>query len=441
MLFHSNRLFLISTSVFLAANTAWGDDFLTSGASARSTAAGGVYLSGSESALDAMAMNPAGLAQLGAPRLDISVASVFARGQFINSSNSNGRLDSNGVIPYGAFGAPIGKSRFSFGIAALPELMSAAKWRYVDTPGGAGGVSYGSLNHKSEITALRTAVGMGVYLGPRVQIGATFGAVYNSNTLETAYVFQSHPALAGLKTLLDLHTNGVGWSGAVGALIHPSKRLEFGVAYKTRTAVQSTGVATGNAGIQFGAIGLGAARPDFRYDAEVDNVLPQSVLANIVWRPNSRLRLAGQSDWINWKRAFVNLPVILTHGDNTDINGLLGTDGIKDSIPLHWRDQLVARVGLERSWLENMTIRAGYAHSNDPVPGSTLSPLTAAITRNTLSGGFGYQHGRARFDFAYSIDPTAQGSTQQSALKSGEYSNSLVRVNTQGLFLTMSFHL
>jgi long-subunit fatty acid transport protein len=366
---------------------------------------------------------------------------MFARGKFINSANSNGRLDSNGVVPYGAFGMPLGKSRFSFGVAVMPELIAAAKWNYVDASGGAGGISYGALHHDSELLAVRSAAAIGVELGPKLQIGATVGAVYNANTLETAYVFQIYPALAGLKTLLNLHTSGVGWNGSVGALVRPLRRIELGVAYKSRTTVESKGVATGNAGVQFAAIGLGALKPDFRYDAEVDNVLPQSMLAHIAWRATPRLRLVGQIDWINWKDTFANLSVILTRGNNADINGLLGTDGIKDSIPLHWRDQVIARIGLERSWLKNAVVRAGFARSNDPVPGSTLSPLTAAITRNTLSAGFGYQYGRCRFDVGYSIDPTSQGNTQQSLLKAGEYNDSIVKVGTQALMLSTSFRL
>lgn len=441
MRFHFRPLILLSVASLSLTSQAWCDDFFTNGASARSAGAGGVYVPGSDSALDAMAMNPAGLAVLGAPRLDVSVAGMFARGTFTNSANSNGPLNSNGAVPYGALAIPIGNSRFTVGVAALPELMSAAKWSYADTPGGVGGVSYGLMNHNSEILALRTAAGVGVYLGPKLQIGATFGAVYNANTLQTAYVFQNHPALAGLKTLLDLHTNGTGWNGSVGALVSPSKTFEFGVSYKSRTTIASQGVATGNIGIQLAALGLGGARPDFQYDAEVDNVLPQSVVANVLVRVNPGLRLVAQSDWINWKRAFTSLPVILTNGNNADINGLLGTSGINDSIPLDWRNQIIGRIGVEKSWMENTVIRAGYAHSNDPVPGSTLSPLTAAITRNTLSAGFGHTHGRYRFDFSYSIDPTAQNNSQQSVLKSGEYSNSVVRVGTQAIVLTTSIRL
>jgi len=404
------RFIAASAVTFMLCSLARGDDFLLSGAGARTAGTGGAWIPSSTSALGAMAVNPAGLALLSGPVLDFGAYGAFATGQLLNSANTNGKLSSAGVVPLGAFATPLGTSRLTIGIAVLPQLLSAANWRYTDPPGGAGGVSYGSLSNKSDITVLRTAAGIGLNLGPRLQIGATAGAVYNSNTLETAYVFQTNPALGGLKTLLDLHTNGIGWNTSVGALVHVSKKAEFGVSYKSITKVRSTGDATGNAGIQFAAIGLGAARPDFRYDAEVDNVFPQQVTTNIVWSQNDRLRFVAQGEWVNWNRAFTSLPVILTNGNNADINSLLQTSGIKDSIPLEWKDQFVERVGIERNWLESATLRAGYAHQNDPVPSSTLLPLTAAITRDTLTAGFGLQLGRGHIDISYAIDPTVHQS-------------------------------
>lgn len=146
--------------------------------------------------------------------------------------------------------------------------------------------------------------------GRRIQIGGTLGVVYNTNKLQTAYVFQNHPALAGLKTRLDLKTSGTGWNGSVGVIAQPSKALRFGAAYKSRTRIVSKGSAAGNADVQFAAIGLGGARPDFRYDAQVDNVLPQSVAVHGEWAVKPSLRAVAQVDWINWKTAFADLRCI-----------------------------------------------------------------------------------------------------------------------------------
>jgi long-subunit fatty acid transport protein len=442
MQFISSRRLILSAAVLaVAAAPAWCDDFLLSGASARTVGVAGAYVPSADNPQDAMAINPAGLALLGGRRLDVSVASMFARGHFSNAANTDAQLNSNGAVPFAAFGTPIGKSRFTLGLGLLPELMAMSRWQYRDAPGGAGGVSYGLMNHNSEIMAMRASAGLGVFLSQKVQVGVTFGGVYNSNTLQTAYVFQSHPALAGLKTGLDLHTTGYGWKTTVGVLVHPTRNFEFGVAWKSKVNIASKGTATGNAGVQFAAIGLGAARPDFRYDAQVDNILPQSLVGNIAWSVNPRTRIVAQGDWVNWKNAFATLPVTLTNGNNADINGLLKTNGIKDGIPLDWKDQVVGRVGVERSWLEAATLRFGYARASNPVPSSTLSPLTAAITRNNLSAGFGYRFAKWRVDAAYSVDPTATAQSGRSALKSGEYNNSTVKLNTQAVVLTASFRL
>jgi long-subunit fatty acid transport protein len=148
---------------------------------------------------------------------------------------------------------------------------------------------------------------------------------------------------------------------------------------------------------------------------------------------------AFQTDWTNWHDSFVSLPVTLTNGPNATINSLVGSDTLVDSVPLHWRDQYGFHVGAERSLTESTVIRFGYAHANDPVPSSTLTPLTAAIMSNQLSTGFAYQHNRSKWELGYSFHPTAEQHVGQSALLSGEYDNSTVKVGTQSLTVGYSF--
>jgi long-subunit fatty acid transport protein len=408
-------------------------------ASARSMALGGIYLPSQGGVIDSLSANPAGLAFVGSRTIDLSLASVFANGSFSNSANTNAPLkDAPAAIPFGAFGTPIGHSRFSIGFGVTPELTSISKWNYVDAPGVAG-ASYGLQKQKSAILAARAAAGVGFALTNKISVGVSAGAVYNSNALETPYVFQSNPAVAGLKTLLDLHTTGVGWNTSVGVIASPTDRLQFNAAWKSSTTINSTGDAYGNIGVQLGALGLGGARPDFHYSAAVRNVLPQSVLAGVSWRANGGWIFALQADWTGWKDSFASLPVSLTNGNNADINGLLGTNAIFDRVPLDWKDQYSFRGGVERRLTESISLRAGYAHSNNPVPASTLSPLTAAIMTNQLSAGIGYRRGRWRLDLGYGIDPTTQEDVGKTALLSGEYANSKVRIGMQSLGLNTAF--
>ena len=431
------RSLCLTLASLLLAGMASAQDFYMNTSNARSAGLGGIYVASSTDALDALATNPAGIAFLRGRNLNLALDTVFARGSFSDSVNTDAPLrTSPGVIPFGAFGMPIGHSRFSFAVGATPELLSTANWKYVDAPGTAG-ATYGLQQQKSAINALRLSAGLGFAVNSKLWLGASVGADYNTNTLHAPYIFQSQPQLAGLKTLLDLHTSGVGWNGSVGAIAHPSRTLELGLAWKSRTVIDSTGTASGDAYAQFAALGVNAPS-NWTYNAGVQNVLPQSLLASAAWQANSHWLFAFQANWINWKEAFVVLPVSLTDGTNAVLNSIVGSTSLQDGIPLHRKDQYAFHVGAERSLTENTTLRAGFAHANSPVPSSTLTPLTAAILSNEISTGLTWRHGRSRYEAAYAFRPTASQSVAQSSLLAGEYNDSSVHVGTQSLILTYS---
>ncbi|MGH9693989.1 MAG: OmpP1/FadL family transporter, partial [Bryobacteraceae bacterium] len=264
---------------------------------------------------------------------------------------------------------------------------------------------------------------------------AAFGVVDNLNTLETPYIFQTNPTLAGLKTLLNLHTSGVGYNGTFGLIAQPVRTLEVGLSYKTQTTVRSTGTADGNAYAQFAALGL-PFESGFNYQAEVDNVFPQSASVSLAWQPRRRLRTFVQTDWLNWHGAFVQLPVHLTGGNNALLNTLLNSTSLDDSVPLHWKNQLTVRTGFEVSMHEFFTLQSAYAHGNSPVPAATLMPLTAAITSDTVSAGLGYQKSRYRLQFAYQVNLPNTVSVGSSGLLAGEYSNTRTSLWLQTIALT-----
>jgi long-subunit fatty acid transport protein len=413
--------------------SASAQDFYWNSASTRSMALGGVYVPSNTDALGALSTNPAGLAFLSSPTLDLSMSAVFARGSFSNSVNNDSPMTTSpGVIPYGAFGMPIGKSKFNVGLGFAPDLASVSDWKYQDAP-GTGGATYGLQENKSAILAGRAMLGVSYSFGQKLSVGMTAGADYNENTLHAPYIFQSQPQLAGDKTLLDLHTYGTGWNMSVGAMFQPTKKLDIGVAWKSHTVIVTNGLASGNAYAQFGAP-AGAPGTAFSYNASVKNILPQSVNANIAWHVNPRWVLAFQTDWVNWSNAFVNLPVTLTNGSNSAIPSTL-----VDGIPLNWKDQYSFHGGVERELGESASVRFGYAYGNNPVPSGTLTPMTAAIMTNQLSTGFAYHMGHSRFDIAYTYDPTSQQQVAQSNLLAGEYNNSTVRISLQSLSLGYSF--
>jgi long-subunit fatty acid transport protein len=429
-----NRRITLALLGLSAAARATAADVYGSPATAQTTALGGISL-GSSGPTDALADNPALLCSIGAPYLEITGMGIVAAGQFHNATPYAGTLQSDaGLSGSAAFGMQIPDTRLSFGVGVFPVSTLSDRWKYQDPPGTAG-ASYGIQSSKSAFIAVQPTFGLGFAVSKRLSAGAAFGVVDNFNALEAPYIFQTNPTLAGLKTLLDLHTSGIGYNGTFGVTALPMRRLQIGLAYKTRTSVHTTGTATGNAYAQFAALSLPYAS-DFRYKAAVDNVFPQTALVSLAWQPKRQLRLFLQSDWLNWHAAFVQLPVYLTDGNNALLNTLLHSTSLDDAVPLRWRNQWITRAGFEIPLGESFSLEGAYAHGNSPVPAATLTPLTAAIMTDTLSGGIGYAKNRYRVQLAYQANLPQTADVGNSALLAGEYNNTRTSVWLQTVALT-----
>ncbi len=403
-------------------------------------AMGGADVAWSSDPLSSMAINPAGMGFLTRPELNVGAIGGFASGTFNKLGVSNGNLsNSSGVLPQGAFAMPIAKTPVVVGISFTPESMDLANWHYQDPPGGLGGAtSYGYQQDRSEILALRSALGIAVQIDPQWSVGASVGATYNKNQLATPYTFQNlspgvpgNSALDGAKTLLSLNTSGYGWNGIAGVIYRPNPNLQFGLSYESETHVTATGSASGDVGVQLGAQGP----VPFSYDASVRTILPQQVRFGGSWKFLPQWRLAGQIDWVDWKDSFHNLPLNFSNGSNPTVNLDLGSS-FGETVPLNWKSEFVYRTGIEFDPTENWALRMGYSYGASPVPSSTLTPMNAAIFENTFTCGIGYHWKQYSVDFAYQYDiPTTQ-TIGTSGLLSGDYSNSSIKVSAQTFALT-----
>lgn len=405
------------------------------GAGARAKALGGAGAAVADDPQSALFDNPAALSDIDRLAVQLGLDAGFAQGRFSNRANSGAHFEQSGVI--GGFAASIPAGPIHFGVGINPDIAVRNHWRYRDTPGGAdAATTYGDQPQESGIVLLRSAVGASWQINPQLSVGGNFGLLYNENQLRAPYVFQTQPTLRGAKTLLNLNTNGFGWNAQGGLRWRPVKEVALSLSYTSESTIKTHGAASGNAGVQFSNLGLGGARPDFHYDAEVTNVFPQQLSAGIEWKAAKRTTLSAQLDWINWADAFETLPVRLSNGNNKDLNGLLGSRRLNDDIPVRWRDQYVTRVGIEQGLDDHWTLRAGYAYGNNPVPAGTLTPLTAAITEHTITAGVGYRQGPWRVDAACQWELPATGNVSQSDLAAGEYSASSTRVSIEWLGVT-----
>jgi long-chain fatty acid transport protein len=432
---------LITLLALSTASTIFADGIDRDGVGAKSMSLGGADVAWPEDPLTSLSSNPAGLGFLQGNKIDLGADGVLPTGHFSNRAGTNGQMDSDlRAFPEGAAGFHLGKLPVTLGIGFYPESGLLADWHYNDVPGGTGGTTtYGYQEYKSEIIVLRTAFGMGIQITPQLSIGGSVGLIYNQNQLVMPYIFQNEPTLPlGFKTLLNLQTEGWGADGNFGIQYHPVDNLQLGVSYKTESRVVTTGNAYGDANTQLANLGLGGANPAFHYDAEVVNVFPQSVSTGFAWKFQPQWTLSGQIDWVDWS-SFNSLPVRLTNGGNPDINGVVGSNTLNDQIPLKWSDRLVYRTGIEYAINDNWSLRAGYIFGKSPVPDSTLTPLTAVITENTLTTGIGYQHGAFGVDLAYQYALPISRTVTMSQLEAGEANGSTVKISIHTFALTASY--
>jgi long-subunit fatty acid transport protein len=114
----------------------------------------------------------------------------------------------------------------------------------------------------------------------------------------------------------------------------------------------------------------------------------------------------------------------------------VGSSALQDAVPLHWNNQAGVHVGVDSPLSESWVLRAGYGYMSNPVPSSTLLPLTAAIMRNSVATGAGWSHGRLRLDAAYQAQLPSSESVGKSSILAGEYSNSRVQIFLQSVTAT-----
>ncbi len=440
---------LVHVLSLTAASMAWpewgpaqANGLYREGFGARSMALGGASTAHPDEPLEAMFGNPAGLTLTGERAVQLGAAGAFADGEFTSARTRDSLGGLLGAMPEFALVLPIGSDAVAVGFGAGPEAAAGLDWRFEDAPGGAGGATtYGVQRHEAEFLALRTAVGASVELNDRLSLGLSLGATYNRNTLVSPYVFQSHPVLSalGFKTLLDLEADGWGVNGTAGVVYRASDQVTLGFSYRTRTHFETHGEANGNAGTQLQNIGLGAARPDFRYDAEVETVLPQSVSLGVSWQAHPRVRALAQIDWYDWSASFDQLKIKLTQGNNADINGVLGSNAINDTVPLNWHDRVVYRTGVEVDLATEWIGRLGYTYGESPIPESTFTPMSAAILEHTITSGLEWRRGRFSVAAAYQYSPPVTVRVGASGLRAGEFNNTSTRVEAHTFGLTTGF--
>ncbi len=408
------------------------NDLLRLGGSARSQASANIA-GLARDPISSVTTNPAFLSAAGNAH-QVSLSTLYVDSVFTTSTGERSRADSGpGIFPELAFSRQVANSAFTWGGGVVVQSALRADFEFLDPPGTLG-VSYGRQTHRSEFVIVKFSVAGAYRVNSKLAIGGSLGLAYNRNQLEAPYIFQSHPALAGFKVLVDLDTDDVAATATMGVDYALSERMNLNLAYTMQTDFAATGELDGN----LAQLGLGI-QEDFNYDVRVSTALPASLSAGLTWEATSTLQLAAQIDWIGWEDSFNTLPISLSNGSNADLNGFLGEDRIRDTAPLDWEDQRILHLGGNFTLNNRWQLRGGYETANAPVPRSTVTSMTAAILNEAYSVGVGIPLRSSWIDIAYRFTTADDYRVVSSALLGGEYNGTRQSLSLHSLTISLSF--
>jgi long-chain fatty acid transport protein len=355
-------------------------------------AKGGTDLAWSSYPLGATANNSTDYGYLESPQFNLSVDTGLLSGHPDQPGVSNNDSDySLRASPNGVIASPFKDVPFSIGVTVIPESMLLSDWNYMDPSGGLdGGPSHSYQDDASEIFLLRSALGAAVQINERLSLGASVGLLYNNNPFVAPNVFQDLSPAGDLpydsaNTLWNFQSAGVGWNVMVGLVFKATSDVQFGLSYRSASAINSTGNPSGDPFAQFDPRNVWV----FDYNEDIKDKFPKQWSGGASWKFSPKWRADMQVDWINWYNAFEVLPFVGYNWGNTKS----GTGFSADTF--------VYRAGLEYELNDRLALRAGYAYGQNPMPDSTFLPMTGDIMEHTVNVGIGYHWRRLHVDLAY----------------------------------------
>ena len=171
-------------------------------------------------------------------------------------------------------------------------------------------------------------------------------------------------------------------------------------------------------GAQFSALGINSANgfiADYNTDNEFE--VPMSFGIGCKYAPMKELRFGVDIEWINWSNSADEMKLTLSNGNNSNVNRLLGYGGVNQAplvvdFPLKWEDAVLFKFGAEYDISKKVTVRAGYAYGNNPIPANTINPVIPAVIENHVSAGASFNVGRnfvinAAFEYGLNKDVTS----------------------------------
>lgn len=232
----------------------------------------------------------------------------------------------------------------------------------------------------SSLRTINVAPAVSWQATPTLAFGAAMQVQYASARLSSAVDFGAIGRASGLPfvpgsrdgiSTVTGHDTAIGW--VIGAQWEPIAGTRLGASF--RSAVFHT--LQGDAEFQGVPSPLNLSRNFQNTSARAKLTTPETATIGLSQAIGERWTLLAGLEWTNWSR-FQDLIVDFDNGRAPSVT------------EERWKDSVFVNLGAEYRWDEKLTLRAGFAYDQSPVPDSTRTPRIPDSDRYWLSVGASY---------------------------------------------------
>jgi long-chain fatty acid transport protein len=252
-------------------------------------------------------------------------------------------------------------------------------------------------------------------------VGATFGAAVTVARLQGPYFLQYPGPLQGTPMLVDIDVDGITPVYSLGATYRATEATTFGVTYQSDSHFEAEG--TNWVTIP----GLGQSI----YDTEVEITWPSSLGVGMRHELCECRTISADVIWFGWSKAFDDFGIRMTNPTT------IGFPEVYEEFPLDWKDTVSVRLGYERHFASDQTIRFGYVYHSDPIPASTITPFIQAPLEHAFSVGYGRKVGCWNVDLSYMFTYGGDVSVDTSDFVGGDFDDSEHHANTHAISFSL----
>jgi long-chain fatty acid transport protein len=314
--------------------------------------------------------NPAGLTQLRGTQFTVGALALFPRWEFDAAAGGGDEvMDAPAVLPHLYVVSDLGTERLRVGLGVFNQFGLSEDW------GDDGALR--PIVTEAELIVMNISPTVAVRLDDRFSVGAALNIYYADLTLQRKAILGPPPTPEG-----EFEIDGNDWAVGVtpSFLWRIDERHSVGGFYRSPVTLDLRGEA--EVGIP-GAPNIGPS------DTSVPINIPQQIGLGYAFRPVERLKLEVDAIWTDWNA----LDRIRIGSDDPTFND--------QRIPADWQSGWTFRLGGEYDLTPHWTVRAGYAYSENAVPGATFTPLVPDSDYHLYAVGLGYSRDTWAVDLAY----------------------------------------